>query len=126
MPMSRTVPYAQVDVFSPQPYGGNPLAVILDSSGLSDEAMQSIARWTNLSETTFVSSPQDAKADYGLRIFTREAKCPSPDTPPSAAHTHGLSTVACHIHREPLYRNAPQDWLHYVNMQESSHSPRPR
>jgi PhzF family phenazine biosynthesis protein len=76
MPMSRTVPYAQVDVFSPQPYGGNPLAVILDGSGLSDEAMQSIARWTNLSETTFVSSPQDAKADYGLRIFTPGGEVP--------------------------------------------------
>jgi PhzF family phenazine biosynthesis protein len=66
--------FKQVDVFTAQPYLGNPLAVVLDGTGLSTDAMQSFARWTNLSETTFVlpPSPEAAAqgADYRVRIFT--------------------------------------------------------
>ena len=50
-------PFKQVDVFTATPYFGNPLAVVLDGSGLDDAAMQRFARWTNLSETTFDSYP---------------------------------------------------------------------
>lgn len=64
----RTVPFRQVDVFTQIPFLGNPVAVVLDSGALSTEEMQRIARWTNLSETTFVL-PSDV-ADYRLRIFT--------------------------------------------------------
>lgn len=66
--------FKQVDVFTAQPYLGNPLAVVLDGSELSTEEMQSFARWTNLSETTFLlpPSPEAAAqgADYRVRIFT--------------------------------------------------------
>ncbi len=72
MPQQR--PYKQVDVFTAQALRGNPLAVVLDGKGLSDDAMQDFARWTNLSETTFVLPPTPeaaaAGADYQVRIFT--------------------------------------------------------
>jgi PhzF family phenazine biosynthesis protein len=61
--------FRQVDVFTAVPYLGNPVAVVLDGEGLSTAQMQAIARWTNLSETTFVCAPADARADYRLRIF---------------------------------------------------------
>jgi len=63
-------PYAQVDVFTTGPGLGNPLAVVLDGSGLTTEEMRRFARWTNLSETTFVLPPDDPGADYRARIFT--------------------------------------------------------
>jgi PhzF family phenazine biosynthesis protein len=66
--------FKQVDVFTAQPYLGNPLAVVLDGSGLSDEEMQHFAHWTNLSETTFLVPPQDDSADYRVRIFTPGAE----------------------------------------------------
>ena len=68
--------FKQVDVFTATPYLGNPLAVVLDGSGLSDEEMQRFARWTNLSETTFVLPPTQAGADYRLRIFTPGGELP--------------------------------------------------
>jgi PhzF family phenazine biosynthesis protein len=72
--------FKQVDVFTAQPYLGNPLAVVLDGSGLSTEEMQSFARWTNLSETTFLLPPSPAAAaqgaDYRVRIFTPGEELP--------------------------------------------------
>ena len=59
-----------VDVFSTTPYGGNPVAVVLDGDGLTQEQMQRFAAWTNLSETTFVQTPEEPGADYRARIFT--------------------------------------------------------
>lgn len=67
--MSR-YPFKQVDVFSSQALKGNPLAVVLDADAVSDASMAAFARWTNLSETTFVLAPQNPLADYRLRIFT--------------------------------------------------------
>ena len=72
--MSRA--FAQVDVFTTEPYFGNPVAVVLDGDGLSDEAMQRFAHWTNLSETTFLLPPEDPGADYKVRIFTPDAELP--------------------------------------------------
>ncbi|MDO8373469.1 MAG: PhzF family phenazine biosynthesis isomerase, partial [Polaromonas sp.] len=72
----KTRPFKQVDVFTDQPYFGNPLAVVLDGSGLDDEAMQRFARWTNLSETTFLLPPVDPAADYRVRIFTPGGELP--------------------------------------------------
>ncbi|WP_150114333.1 PhzF family phenazine biosynthesis protein [Corynebacterium oculi] len=69
-------PFAQVDVFSRHPYSGNPVAVILDAQGLSEDQMRAIARWTNLSETTFVLPPTTPEADYRLRIFTPTRELP--------------------------------------------------
>ena len=68
--MARSRSFAQVDVFSSTPYLGNPVAVILDGEGLDESDMQKVARWTNLSETTFVLPPTTEEADYRLRIFT--------------------------------------------------------
>jgi PhzF family phenazine biosynthesis protein len=68
--------FKQVDVFTATPYFGNPLAVVLDSSGLDDAAMQRFARWTNLSETTFLLPPTDSSADYRVRIFTPGGELP--------------------------------------------------
>ncbi len=69
-------PFKQVDVFTPSPYRGNPVAVVLDGSGLDDAALQRFAHWTNLSETTFVLPPEDDAADYRVRIFTPVAELP--------------------------------------------------
>ena len=68
--------FQQVDVFTATPYWGNPLAVVLDGEGLSDADMQRFARWTHLSETTFVLPPTQAGADYRVRIFTPGGELP--------------------------------------------------
>ena len=72
--MDRT--YKVVDVFTDRPLLGNPVAVVLGTQGLDDDAMQHIARWTNLSETTFVLPPDRPEADYRLRIFTPGRELP--------------------------------------------------
>ena len=69
-------PFKQIDVFTATPYFGNPLAVVLDGNGLDDAAMQRFARWTNLSETTFVLAPTHSAADYRVRIFTPGGELP--------------------------------------------------
>lgn len=73
---SRARRFAQVDVFSSTQYLGNPVAVVLDADGLDSDMMQRVARWTNLSETTFVLPASSAEADYRLRIFTPGGELP--------------------------------------------------
>ena len=68
--------FVQVDVFGESSYLGNPVAVVLDANGIDDEAMAKIARWTNLSETTFVLSPTTGAADYRVRIWTPFGELP--------------------------------------------------
>ena len=68
--------FVQVDVFTAVPLKGNPLAVVVDAAGLSDDEMASFARWTNLSETTFLLPPTDPAADYRVRIFTPGGELP--------------------------------------------------
>jgi PhzF family phenazine biosynthesis protein len=68
--------FKQVDVFTTTPYVGNPVAVVLDGDGLSDEEMQRFSSWTNLSEATFVLPPTASGADYRLRIFTGTKELP--------------------------------------------------
>ncbi|WP_066263570.1 PhzF family phenazine biosynthesis protein [Hydrogenophaga flava] len=84
-------PFKQVDVFTTTPYRGNPLAVVLDGSGLSTEAMQHFTNWTNLSECTFLLPPTDEGrangADYRVRIF-----CPGRELPFAGHPTLG----SCH------------------------------
>ena len=63
--MPRTRPLLQLDVFSATPYFGNALAVVLDAQGLSDDAMQRFALWTNLAETTFILPPTPEAAAAG-------------------------------------------------------------
>jgi PhzF family phenazine biosynthesis protein len=72
--MSRR--FSQVDVFGSGACSGNPVAVVLDAEGMTGEEMQRFARWTNLSETTFVLPPTRAGADYRVRIFTPALELP--------------------------------------------------
>lgn len=72
----RSYSFKQVDVFSRTPLKGNPLAVVFNADGLSDERMAAFASWTNLSETTFVLEPRDPRADYRVRIFTTLSELP--------------------------------------------------
>jgi PhzF family phenazine biosynthesis protein len=69
-------PFVQLDVFTALPYAGNPLAVVLDGSGLSESQMRRFAHWTHLSETTFLLPPTDPAADYRVRIFTPDRELP--------------------------------------------------
>src|SRR5206468_18116 len=79
MSHSRTFPFTQFDVFTSRPLEGNPLAVVHDGTGLSDNQMQAIAREMNLSETTFIF-PGDSgiEQDRGVRvrIFTVQEELP--------------------------------------------------
>jgi PhzF family phenazine biosynthesis protein len=68
--------FYEIDVFTTTPYFGNALAVVLDGAGLTGSEMQRFARWTNLSETTFVLPPSSAGADYQVRIFTPTTELP--------------------------------------------------
>ena len=68
--------FEQFDVFSSSPWSGNPLAVVIDGDGLSDEEMHRFANWTNLSETTFLLPPTVPGADYRVRIFTTTVELP--------------------------------------------------
>jgi len=69
-------PFRQVDVFTATPLLGNPVAVVHEADGLTDAEMAAFARWTNLSETTFLLTPTDPAADYRLRIFTPGGELP--------------------------------------------------
>ena len=68
--------FKQVDVFTSVPFKGNPLAVVLNADGLRDDEMHAVARWTNLSETTFALAPMAPEADYRVRIFSPGAEFP--------------------------------------------------
>jgi PhzF family phenazine biosynthesis protein len=68
--------FRQVDVFTETPYAGNPVAVVLDADDLDTDTMQRVARWTNLSETTFVLAPTSPDAHYRVRIFTPVLELP--------------------------------------------------
>lgn len=74
--MSKQRRFIQCDVFTPYPTKGNALAVVLDGEGLSDAAMQSFARWTNLAETTFLFPPDTDAGDYRVRILTPSREMP--------------------------------------------------
>jgi len=88
--MSRFA-FTQVDVFTATALRGNPLAVVHGADALDEERMQAFARWTNLSETTFLLAPTEASADYRVRIFT-----PGGELPFAGHPTLG----SCHAWRE--------------------------
>ena len=79
--------FSQVDVFTQKPLLGNPVAVVLDSEGISTEMMHRLTSWTNLSEATFVGAPVHHDADYSVRIF-----CPGRELPFAGHPTLGT----CH------------------------------
>lgn len=81
--------YVQLDVFASRPGAGNPLAVVLDAQGLDDAAMQAIARWTRLPETTFVFPVTSDDASYRIRIFSPRREVPFAGHP-SVGTAHAL------------------------------------
>ena len=74
--MRDTRIFKQVDVFTNRKFKGNPVAVFFDADDLNSDEMQAIAKWTNLSETTFVLKTTNKDADYKLRIFTPKNELP--------------------------------------------------
>ncbi|WEN14768.1 PhzF family phenazine biosynthesis protein [Rhodanobacter sp. AS-Z3] len=74
--MPNSFRFLQLDVFANRLFDGNPLAVVLGAEALDGQAMQRIARWTNLSETTFLLPPTEPQADYRVRIFTPRQELP--------------------------------------------------
>lgn len=72
--MSRR--FVTLDVFTPERFAGNPLAVVLDAEGLDDAGMQRIAKEFNLSETVFVFPPADPHQRADIRIFTPARELP--------------------------------------------------
>lgn len=68
--------FRQVDVFTAEPYLGNPVAVVHGADGMTDEEMARFANWTNLSETTFLLEAEDPSADYRVRIYTPSSELP--------------------------------------------------
>lgn len=68
--------FCLVDVFGTGRFSGNPLPVLFDADGLSDDEMQRITRWFGFSETTFLVTPTDPSADYRVRIFTLDRELP--------------------------------------------------
>ncbi|MCA8229045.1 PhzF family phenazine biosynthesis protein [Burkholderia vietnamiensis] len=116
----RRVRFKQVDVFTSVPFQGNPLAVVFDADSLGDDDMLTIARWTNLSETTFVCTPSDPQADYRVRIFTPGGELPFAGHPTlGTAHaflesgarprTPGRLIQQCGVGRVEL-REQPDGW----------------
>jgi trans-2,3-dihydro-3-hydroxyanthranilate isomerase len=91
--MPRRFPFVWVDVFAKAPLEGNQLAVFPDARGLTDTEMQSIARETHLSETTFVF-PENEKADqergFKTRIYAVTGEMPFAGHP-----TLGTASVLC-------------------------------
>lgn len=124
--MGKKLTFRQVDVFTGIPFKGNPLAVVHDADRLTTEQMQAIARWTNLSETTFVCAPSDERADYRLRIFTPASELPfaghptvgsahavlrgglQPKTPGRLVQECGRGLVELRVERERLFFKLPE------------------
>jgi len=89
----RRLHYNRVDVFTNRAFGGNPLAVFTNGRGVETETMQAIAKEFNLSETTFVLPPDDARNDWRVRIFT-----PGSELPVAGHPTVGTSFVLAREH----------------------------
>jgi len=92
----RRLHYHLVDVFTDRAFGGNPLAVVTNGRGVSDETMQTVAKEFNLSETTFVLPPDDPRHDWRVRIFT-----PSSELPMAGHPTVGTAFVLAREHLIP-------------------------
>ena len=91
--------YKVVDVVTTTSLQGNPVAMVLDAEELATDQMQAVATWTNLSETTFLLPPEDASADYRLRISPHAANSPS-----RAIRRLGQRVESSGLHRRQLGR----------------------
>jgi PhzF family phenazine biosynthesis protein len=128
--------FRQVDVFTGVPFKGNPVAVVHGADRLTTERMQEIARWTNLSETTFVCAPTDDRADYLLRIFTPASELPfaghptvgsahaalreglRPRTPGRLVQECGRGLVALRVEGERIFFELPEPTLRDPTVEE--------
>ncbi|HJT20902.1 MAG TPA: PhzF family phenazine biosynthesis protein [Nitrospira sp.] len=99
----RSLKFYQADVFTQQPFGGNPVAVFPDAKGLSDDELQQIAREMNLSETVFVLPPTDPAAVVRLRIFTPTQEIPFAGHP-VVGTMHVLAQLGLVATPEPVTR----------------------
>ena len=88
--------YHLVDVFTTEAFGGNQLAVFLDADQIDEKLMPKLAREMNLSEITFVLSPQDEVNDFHVRIFTPQVELPMAGHPTIGTafilHREGINT----------------------------------
>ena len=134
--MGEKLTFRQVDVFTGVPFKGNPVAVVHGADRLSADEMQDIARWTNLSETTFVCAPTDSRADYRLRIYTPAAELPfaghptigsahavlrgglRPRTPGRLVQECGKGLIPLRIEGERLFFELPRPALHDVGAEQ--------
>ena len=94
----RVLTFYQADVFTNLPFGGNPVAVIPDAQGLTDQELQQIAREMNLSETVFVFPPTEEIATAKIRIFT-----PTQEIPFAGHPVIGAFYVLGKLNRLPLH-----------------------
>jgi trans-2,3-dihydro-3-hydroxyanthranilate isomerase len=69
-------PFYQVDVFSDELFGGNPLAVFLRGEDFKEAQFQQVAKEMNLSETTFILPSSHPDADFDVRVFTPVKEIP--------------------------------------------------
>jgi trans-2,3-dihydro-3-hydroxyanthranilate isomerase len=104
-----SLPFATCDVFTEQPYAGNPLAIVEEAGDLSLAQMQTIAREFNLSETIFVQPPEDPAHTARVRIFFPTAEIPFAGHP----------TIGCAIHLARA-RNAGDDWDDEITLEEQA------
>jgi PhzF family phenazine biosynthesis protein len=127
-----------VDVFTSVPFKGNPVAVVHGADRLSTEQMQTIAGWTNLSETTFVCAPTDERADYRLRIFTPRSELPfaghptlgsahavlsaglRPKTPGRLLQECGKGLVTLRVEGERIFFELPVPVMHEIDAERLS------
>src|SRR5918997_1335127 len=138
MSVGEKLTFRQVDVFTGVPFKGNPVAVVHDADRLAPEQMQAIARWTNLSETTFVCAPTDERADYRLRIFTPASELPfaghptvgtahavlrgglRPRTPGRLVQECGRGLIALRVEGERIFFELPEPSLRDLDAEQSA------
>jgi len=103
VPERRSLKFYQADVFTAQPFGGNPVAIFPEAQGLTDDQLQQIAREMNLSETVFVFPPSDPAAVVRLRIFTPTQEIPFAGHP-VVGTMHVLAQLGMITTTEPITR----------------------
>jgi len=118
------LPFSQVDVFTSELTLGNPVDVVHVGDGSSPMRMAAFARWTNLSETTFLLTPTDPAADYRFRIFTPVDELPFAGHPPSAPRGPGLSRAASRDQTGTSCSSAARVW--FASLRPPADSPLPR
>lgn len=124
--MCAMVRFSQVDVFSDEGLAGNPVAVVHDADTVVEDRMAAFARWTNLSETTFLLTPTDPGADYRLRIFTTDRELPFAGHPTLGSARAWLEAGGNHAGPVSWSSSAERVWCGCASTDPGSRSPRHR